>query len=99
MRIQSIAALAALVQAVAAAGEPIRPQASTPWVVDYAENSCRLLRSFGGNKSAVKLGFESDAPDAMDLLVVGKPLESFAEEVPARFAPVSSKPFKGTVAH
>jgi Gram-negative bacterial TonB protein C-terminal len=98
MRIHWIAALAALVPALAAAGEP-RLQPSSQWVVDYAENSCRLLRNFGDGRSAVKIGFESDAPGAMDLLAVGKPLESFVDEVPAHFAPVSTRRFKGILAH
>jgi hypothetical protein len=98
MRANSIVALAGLASAVAAGAEPVRLQPSSPWVVDYAENSCRLIRSFGNGKSAVKLIFESAAPYEMDLLVAGKPLETSQEEVPAKFLPLGEKAFKGRAA-
>ena len=59
------------------------------------ENSCRLMRTFGEGGAKTTLSFESDAPGEMDMLVVGKNLESYREQVPARFLPVPSKPFDG----
>jgi TonB family protein len=67
-------------------------------VVDYAENSCRLIRTFGTGKTEAKLAFESDAPDEMDMMVLGRPFETFAERVAARFLPVTGKPLDGKVA-
>jgi len=78
--------------------QPERLQPSSPWDVDYAANSCRLIRTFGEGKAETKLVFESPAPHVMDMLVVGKPLDTYDEQVPARFLPVGGKPFDGTVA-
>lgn len=94
MRVSSIAMTAALAPMLIAA-KPVELQPSSPWVLDYAENSCRLIRTFGAGSSTVKLGFESDAPDEMDLLAVGKPLGTAEEEVGARFVPLGGEPFKG----
>ncbi len=95
MRIKSIIACAALAPLVAGATQPVRLKSSSPWVLDYAENSCRLMRTFGEGGAKTTLSFESDAPGEMDMLVVGKNLESYREQVPARFLPVPSKPFDG----
>lgn len=74
---------------------PLRLQPSSPWDVDYAENSCKLLRSFGEGPSKTLLMFESTAPGQMDMLVVGRELDSYSQSVPARFLPGQSKKFDG----
>src|SRR4051812_41121223 len=70
-----IAAVAGLSAALASAGA----QASTVleptsrWVVDYADNNCRLVRLFGADKQRVKLVFEQVAPHSlMTVVLVGK---------------------------
>ena len=98
MRFRSVAACGALAPLLIAAAPPVRLQPSSPWVVDYGENSCRLIRNFGEAKTQTKLALESAAPGEMDMLVVGKPLQTYLEEVPARFLPVGGKTFEGRVA-
>jgi hypothetical protein len=78
-----------------AATQPVRLQPSGPWVVDYAENSCRLIRTFGEGRDKTVLGLESESPDEVDMLVAGKPLAGYSEDVPARFLPVQRKPIEG----
>lgn len=77
------------------ASEPLRLQPSTPWDVDYAENSCRLMREFGEGKTKVLLQFQSEAPGEMHMLAVGNPLATSLEKVGARFLPVGGKLFEG----
>ena len=67
-------------------------------MVDYGENSCRLARTFGDGDNLVLLNFESEAPGQVDMFVMGKPLDSNAEEVSGRFLPVQGKPMKGRTA-
>jgi hypothetical protein len=98
MRFRSIITFAAFAPLLVAASEPVRLQPSSRWVLDYAENSCRLIRTFGEGKSTVKLVLESEAPGAMDMLAIGKPLDGYLEEVPGRFLPVQGKPTKGRAA-
>lgn len=83
-----------------AASEPVRLQPSSPWVLNYAPDSCQLVRTFGeGNRKTV-LQFESEAPRSMDLLVIGRGLElhDFGDVVWGRFVPVAGKPFEGRAA-
>lgn len=48
---------------------------SSPWVVNYAEDSCRLIRTFGGDDKQVRLEFRMFAPqNSFWLLVSGKPI-------------------------
>jgi TonB family protein len=98
MRLGSIVACAAAAPLLIGAAQPLRLQPSSPWVVDYAANSCRLVRTFGEGKNTTKLAFESAAPGEVDMLVFGKPLSTFDEKVAARFLPVGGKPFDGRVA-
>jgi TonB family protein len=98
MRLGSFIACAAVAPLLIAASQPVRLQPSSPWIVDYAENSCRLIRTFGSGKTTTKFALESPAPGQMDMLVVGKPLETFLEQVPARFLPIGGKTFDGLVA-
>jgi len=97
MRFRSLIACAAAPMVVAAT-EPVRLQPSSQWILDYAENSCRLIRSFGEGKTKTVLLFESAAPRRMDILVEGKPLENLAETVGVRFLPAGGEPLKGRVA-
>ena len=95
MRLSSFLAYAAAAPMLIAASEPTRLQPSTPWVVDYAENSCRLIREFGTGESKTLLMLESDAPDDVDMVLIGKPLASSQDEVPVRFLPIGDEPQKG----
>lgn len=98
MRIPALLSCAAVAPLLMAAVQPIRLQPSSPWVVDYAENSCRLVRTFGEGKDKTKFALESESPGQVDMLVIGKPLSNYSEEVPARFLPVQTKPMKGQAA-
>lgn len=98
MRLRSLILCAAAMPLLIAATEPQRLQPSSPWDVDYAANSCRLIRTFGTGKSQTKLVFESPAPHVMDMLIVGKPLDTYDQQVPAKFLPMGDKPFDGTPA-
>lgn len=98
MRVKSVLACIAAVPLVSAAPEPVRLQPSSPWVVDYAKESCRLIRDFGSGKTQTKLVFESDAPGQMDMMVIGWPLETYRDQVFASYLPQASKPFGGEVA-
>lgn len=80
-----------------AASQPVRLQPSSPWDVDYAENSCRLVRNFGEGTSLTKLAFESTSPESVDMLVIGRPLETSMAEVQARIMPNGDQGFTGRV--
>jgi outer membrane biosynthesis protein TonB len=80
-----------------AATQPLRLQPSSPWVVDYDVNSCRLARKFGEGKNDTKLAFESETPDDLEMVVIGRPLETYQQQISARFLPVGGKPFDGRV--
>jgi len=95
MRTSGLLSCLAVAPSLIAAAEPVRLQPSSPWVVDYAENSCRLIRDFGEGKDKTKLAFESESPGEVDMLVIGRPLYNNSEEVPARFLPGQSKPVNG----
>jgi hypothetical protein len=95
MRLGLVLPCAVIAPFVVAASQPVRLQPSSPWVVDYGEQSCRLLRKFGAGDTETILVFESEAPEEMDMLLIGKPLRTGEEEVPARFLPVQEKPIKG----
>jgi hypothetical protein len=50
---------------------------SSPWTIDYADDSCRLLRSFGTGREAIKLRFERFAPsETFRMSLIGQPLKS-----------------------
>jgi hypothetical protein len=98
MRIQAFLVAIALFPSLAKAADAVHLAPSSPWVVDYAENSCRLARRFGTGKDLTTLAFESEAPGSLDMLVIGKPLGTFEESATAGFLPLQSKPFTGTVA-
>lgn len=97
MRFLSILACAGAAPLLIAATQPVRLQPSSPWVVDYAENSCRLVRIFGEGRDVTKLALESPSPGAMDMLVIGNPLSTDLEKAWAAFLPVAAKPIEGSV--
>jgi len=82
------------------ASEPVRFQPSSQWVLDYADDSCRLIRQFGEDKNQVKLTFEAVAPGEMTLLVVGGTLRQtiFATPINAKFLPDGGIGFDGRTA-
>jgi hypothetical protein len=95
MRIRALVAAIATAPLLMGAAKPIHLAPSSPWVVDYAENSCRLVRHFGTGRDDTIFALESEAPGAMDMLVVGRPLASGAAEASAQFMPVQGKPMDG----
>lgn len=95
MRIRSIIAAVAVFPSLANSATPLRLAPSTPWVLDFAENSCRLIRRFGEGKNLVIFALESEAPGSIDMLIAGKPLATSLEEVPAKFLPTQTKPMLG----
>jgi hypothetical protein len=101
MRFTATIAFAAIAPMLIAASQPVRLQPSSPWVLDYAADSCRLVRTFAEGKQKTVLAFESAAPGQMDLLVVGNGLKGYSEDydgVPLRFLPVGGKPLHGRAA-
>jgi TonB family protein len=53
------------------AEEPIHLEPSTPWVVDYADDSCRLARTFGAGDEKVTLFLDQFQPEAGFYLILG----------------------------
>jgi hypothetical protein len=98
MRFKSILLCAGVAPLLLGAAKPVRLQPSSPWVIDYAENSCRLVRMFGHDKTLTKLSFESPAPRGMDMLAIGEPLTTFSDKVEGKFLPAGGKISDGTVA-
>jgi hypothetical protein len=97
MHIKALISAIALIPSLAGAATPVHLAPSTPWDVDYAENSCRLIRHFGTGSDDTLLALESEAPRALDMLIVSKRLGTFNEEVPVKFVPVASKVMSGLV--
>ena len=95
MRFGTFIACAAAAPLLIAAGRPVRLQPTSQWIVDYAENSCRMVRSFGEGDSKVILLLESQSPGDMDMVLVGKPLKSEQEEIAAKFLPHLEPTTKG----
>lgn len=61
--------------AAPAAPQDLSP--SGPWVVDYADESCRLLRRFGEGDQSLTIAFIRYRPDlTFDLTISGNPLAS-----------------------
>ena len=95
MRITAFVSGLAMVPSLASGAPPQQLAPSTPWVVDYAENSCRLVRRFGEGKDLTVFALESEAPGAIDMLVAGRPMATVLDQVPARFLPLQGKPMIG----
>jgi hypothetical protein len=96
MRVRALIAAVAVVPSLGSAATPLRLAPATPWVLDYAENSCRLIRHFGQGKEAIIFALESEAPGALDMLVAGRPTATSKNEVPARFLPLQGRPMLGS---
>ena len=59
--------------ASAAEKPPTVLEPASPWVVDYADNNCRLVQMFGTGSNAIKLVFEQVAPHSpMTVMLFGK---------------------------
>jgi hypothetical protein len=86
---------APLLMAASPAPVPVRLKPSSQWALDYAENSCRLIRTFGEGEDKTLLLFESPSPNSITMLAVGKPLGTSKNEVAARFRPLEHEPIKG----
>lgn len=91
MRIRALAC-AAFALVLTGASEPIRLQPFSQWAVDYAEDSCRLVRTFGQGAQQTKVVLESIAPDDLTMLVVGRPVPAQigpfgGDQIYARFVP------------
>ena len=95
VRIRTLVAAVSFIPSLANAAEPIHLAPATPWVIDYAENSCRLIRRFGAGKDLTIFALESEAPGAVDMMIVGNPLYTTLKEVPARFLPLQAKSMLG----
>lgn len=98
MRFPSVAAIAAAMPLLIGAVEPLRIKPSSQWVLDYGEESCRLIRTFGEEGDKTIFTLESEAPGRVDMLVIGKRLNTYRENAFARFLPVQQKPIEGRVA-
>ncbi len=58
------------------AAEPLRLKPSTKWLLNYADDSCRLARKFGEGEQQVTLFFDQLEPgDEFQVILSGKPLE------------------------
>lgn len=100
MRSKSLVAWVAACPFLIAASQPVRIQPSSKWVLDYADDSCRLIRIFGEGHKETKLIFQGVAPREMSMLLVGGTLHSqFGDaKINARFLPGTDEPFAGTAA-
>lgn len=77
---------AALASGAGTAATVLEP--TSPWVVDYADNNCRLIRTFGADKHGIKLVFEQLAPHSrMTVMLVGK-FHAETEDNVLGFAPL-----------
>lgn len=79
---------------VAASREPLRLKPSSKWNIHYADDSCRMARSFGEDNQKVTLLADRFAPgDALRLIFVGKPVSTHLNEgtVWIRFGPTEGE--------
>jgi hypothetical protein len=95
VRFRSAIAATLSLPLLSAASSPVRLPPSSPWNVDYADNSCRLIRVFGEGNSRTVLEIMGSAPGDLDMLATGRPLYTRAQRVKARFIPVGVKTFDG----
>lgn len=75
------------------AKEPLRLKPSSPWNIHYAEDSCRMGRSFGeGDQKVVMLADRYQPGDMLRMSFVGKPAYTRVDqgEVDIRFGPNES---------
>lgn len=103
MRTRAFVALFSVAPLLVGASEPLRLQPATPWGVDYAENSCRLVRTFGQGNDQTQLVLESIAPGEMSMTLIGSPLRADMSpvgdtQIDARFVPGQDNWFFGIAA-
>lgn len=100
MRVTQILSCLAAFPLLTGASPPVTIKPSSKWVLDYADDSCRLIRVFGQEKSETKLLFESVAPEEMTMLVVGGALRADDGMLPvkARLLPRKGEPLIGASA-
>jgi hypothetical protein len=74
MRVLIFAVLGSWAALASAAGKPATMlEPMIQWLVDYADDNCRLIRTFGTDKNAVKLVFEQAAPRSpITVMLVGR---------------------------
>jgi TonB family protein len=101
MRFGAFLSCVALAATRAVAAPPMELQPSDPWVLDYGEDSCRLLRNFGEGKSKATIAFEKSSPrSAMSLLVLGSAVnvDDDSRDVSGEFRPLERATFKNGTA-
>ena len=84
-----VAALAFAVpaQAQATTQKMLQLQPATPWALDYADDSCRLVRTFGSGADEVTLGLTAYEPGGLFYVsAVGEPTRVYREEGTVRLA-------------
>lgn len=87
-----LAALA--LPSIAPAKEPLRLKPSSKWNLHYADDSCRMARSFGESDQKIVLTIDRYEPgDALRLSFIGKPADTSLDEgmVRVRFGPVEAE--------
>lgn len=90
MRLRTIFACLAAAPLLTAAAAPVRLAPISKWVLDYADESCRLIRTFGDPAAPSVLLFERASPiSPLSMLVIGKPFKvvQSGEKLTARFTP------------
>lgn len=100
-----IAAAAAAVSQASFAAEPVVVlEPSSAWHLDYAEQSCRLGRTFGDAENISAAFFTQHGPSgSFEMTLAGEPLERFSSsrDVITQFGPTGgereTRPFKGDV--
>ena len=99
-----IGASLALVAGQLEAKEPVVLPPLSKWVLDYADQKCRLMRTFGSTEAPALLSIEQSAPKAsFTLTLAGPQLKGFPEaELTLGFSsvlePQKETPFSGKVA-
>lgn len=68
--------LTVILDSAAFADEPLRLPPSSPWQIDYADDSCRLTRQFGDGEERITIVMDRFQPvDYFSLMIVGEPLD------------------------
>lgn len=74
MRLQSILACATAAPLLLGAAEPVRLAPTTKWVLEYADENCRLARKFGAGPQQVTLVLDQFEPgDEFRMILIGEP--------------------------
>ncbi|HVM38826.1 MAG TPA: energy transducer TonB [Sphingomicrobium sp.] len=90
------AAVATVSAGVAHAREPLRLKPVTRWVLDYADDNCRLARQFGEGDRTVTAVFEMFEPgEFFKMRLIGKPVQArgsdWSNKVGLRFGPTEEQ--------